>query len=351
MNKEIQKCPPQKPEDFIGWKSEDGKLEVVGVADETGKEGRKLFKVTCTECSKDPELFPLGYFVSTKSSLLDGSIPCGCSAHPYRTKEQYLIITSRAAQEKGFTVHGFTEEFHGYETKIEIECKRGHKWITPIKLARKSSSVCPDCTKRRRLTSSSALSKCESICKDMNYKVIGFVDGYKNQKSRFKYVCPKHDVQNVGYNDFINKNTRCPCCWKEKQKELGNANGYYEKRKDDQDFLYVLDFNGEFVKVGRGFDLNVRIDGLQWSSWIDNINVLRVFTATHKEVYNFEQNMLSNLRQKGFQYSTDWSYECFCNESLGTIREILDSIDEKFIELYENINPETKKSLDDDDKP
>ena len=52
----------------------------------------------------------------------------------------------------------------------------------------------------------------------MNYNVIGFVDGYKNQKSRFEYECPKHGVQNVGYNDFINKNTRCPCCWKEKTK-------------------------------------------------------------------------------------------------------------------------------------
>ena len=51
----------EKAEDFIGWKSPDGKLEVIGIA---GKQGYiSTFKVICTECSKDKELFPDGYFV------------------------------------------------------------------------------------------------------------------------------------------------------------------------------------------------------------------------------------------------------------------------------------------------
>ena len=55
---------PQKPEDFIGWKSPDGKLEVIGII---GKQGTNtVYKVTCTECCKDKELFPSGYFVATK---------------------------------------------------------------------------------------------------------------------------------------------------------------------------------------------------------------------------------------------------------------------------------------------
>ena len=56
----------EKAEDFIGWKSEDGKLEVIGIVK---KSKHTTFKVTCTECSKDKELFPDGYFVSTKSNL------------------------------------------------------------------------------------------------------------------------------------------------------------------------------------------------------------------------------------------------------------------------------------------
>ena len=39
----------QKAEDFIGWKSEDGKLEVIGIIGY--QKTSALFKVTCTDCS------------------------------------------------------------------------------------------------------------------------------------------------------------------------------------------------------------------------------------------------------------------------------------------------------------
>ena len=66
------KMKQQKAEDFIGWKSPDGKLEVVGIA---GKQGKiTTFKVTCTECSKDKALFPDGYFISTKGNLVSGKL-------------------------------------------------------------------------------------------------------------------------------------------------------------------------------------------------------------------------------------------------------------------------------------
>lgn len=43
-----KRAPAQKPEDFVGWKSPDGKLEVIGI---NGKQGRAVtFKVTCAEC-------------------------------------------------------------------------------------------------------------------------------------------------------------------------------------------------------------------------------------------------------------------------------------------------------------
>ena len=94
----------EKLEDFIGETFNDGKLEVIGIADETGKNGRKLFKVTCTECSKDPELFPNGYFVSYKDDLKRNKKPCGCSKKPNWKCWQYLILARRAGEKKGFIV-------------------------------------------------------------------------------------------------------------------------------------------------------------------------------------------------------------------------------------------------------
>lgn len=97
IEKKKKRAPAQKSEDFIGWKSQDGKLEVIGVA---GKQGSNAtFKVTCTECSKDTELFPDGYFVSTKCDLIRGRKPCGCSKTPKWNGWQFLILAKRAAKE------------------------------------------------------------------------------------------------------------------------------------------------------------------------------------------------------------------------------------------------------------
>ena len=78
----------QKAEDFIGWKSKDGRLEVIGIIE---KSKHTKFKVTCTECSKDKELFPDGYFVSQKDNLVRGKKPCGCSRCKW-FDWQYLIL-------------------------------------------------------------------------------------------------------------------------------------------------------------------------------------------------------------------------------------------------------------------
>ena len=98
----------EKAEDFIGWKSPDGKLEVIGIIE---KSKNTTFKVTCNECSKDKELFPDGYFVSQKGSLVNGSKPCGCSKQPKWEDWQYLVKAKRVAGERGYIVHGFAEKY------------------------------------------------------------------------------------------------------------------------------------------------------------------------------------------------------------------------------------------------
>lgn len=76
MNVVTIKKKQQKAEDFIGWKSKDNNLEVTGIVGRYDG-GNATFKVTCKICSQDPELFPLGYFISTRQALEDGGKPCG----------------------------------------------------------------------------------------------------------------------------------------------------------------------------------------------------------------------------------------------------------------------------------
>lgn len=322
---------PIKPDGFIGWKSSDGKLEVVGIAGKD-KWNVTLFKVTCTDCSKDKELFPDGYFVSTKSNLKSGHKPCGCSKMPKWKPWQFLLLASRVGEKRGFIVHGFSEEFHGAQTKLNLEClKDGNKWTASVDNIINAGTGCPKCCGVYRPTEQEALQKCIDICKEMNYDVIGFVDGYKNCYSYFEYLCKIHGKQNVIYHNFVNIGNRCPGCWKERQLEIlrdcGNGNGYYPERKDEQDFLYILDFDSKFVKVGRSFDVDERIKGLRTVSKIPKkkIHKLRIFTATHQEIYDYEQELHKELRERNFQHYVDWSTECFENESLFILNKLLDS--------------------------
>lgn len=274
----------EKPEDFIGWKSPDGKLEVVGIIE---KSKHTTFKVTCTECSKDKALFPDGYFVSQKGDLVRGRKPCGCSKKPEWFDWQYLILA-----------------------RINDIINIGNG--------------CPKCAGNARPTEQEALQKCVDICKEMDYNAVGFVDGYKGaHKTRFEYICKIHGKQNASYHDFVNGGRRCGVC----AKDLGNGNGYYPERKDETDFLYILNFNGKFIKVGRSFDVNERLKDLRTLSKtpIKKIHKLRIFTATHQEVYDLEQELHSELRERNFQHYVDWSTECFENDSQFILNKLLDN--------------------------
>lgn len=313
----------EKPEDFIWWKSPDGKLEVVGIAGKLGKD--TTFKVTCTECSKDTELFPLGYFVSLKQHLVNGAKPCSCSKKPKWFDWQFLILARRAAKGR-FIVHCFAEEFKGNKTKLNLEClKDGNKWTARIDSVINGGHGCPKCrdvnlAEQNKTPEQIALQKCIGICKEMDYDVVGFPDGYKNCYSLFEYICKIHGKQSVRYYSFVNKESRCGGC----ARDESSFYGYYPERKDEQDYLYVLNFNNKFIKVGRSFDVKQRISQLKTSSKIKNIKKLRIFTATHQEIYDTEQYLHEQLRERNFQHCVNWSTECFQNDSLFILNKMLD---------------------------
>ena len=317
----------EKSEAFIGWRSPDGKLEVIGIY---GKRGTStLFKVTCTECSKDPELFPDGCFVSTKWNLVNGQKPCGCSKKPSWKNWQFLILARRVGEKKGFIVHGFAEEFHDRHTKLNLEClKDEYKWTARINDIINKGRGCPKCKadnigRYHRKPEQEALQKCIDICKEMEYTPLGFVNEYKNaHETLFEYICKTHGKKRVIYHSFVNRARRCDGCVRDTYKFYG----YYPERKDEQDFLYILDFNDKFIKVGRSFDVDERIKSLRTASKIlkDKIHKLRIFTATHQEIYDFEQELHSELRERNFQHYVAWSTECFENDSLYILNKMLD---------------------------
>lgn len=85
----------------------------------------KRYFVECLECKKDPELFGEGIFISSKSNLLKGCIPCGCSRRPSWTEEQMKIRLDRVSVGKNYKVVGWAEEYKGDETRVHIKSEVG----------------------------------------------------------------------------------------------------------------------------------------------------------------------------------------------------------------------------------
>lgn len=319
------RAPKQKPEDFIGETFNDGKLKVIGIA---GKQNKiTMFKVTCEVCLQDPELFPLGYFISEKGSLVKGRLPCGCAENPQWEEYQYLIRVHRESNNRSIKVHGINGSFIGNKTRLDCECLiDGHKWTPTIDQFLSAKQGCPKCGGSLKLTEQEALDKCKVICHEMGYESIGFSDGFKNNKSFFYYNCPKHGEKRVKFNSFVTAGHRCGECNKDRQRERISFYGYYPERVKEQDYLYVLDFDGKYVKVGRSFDVNQRIGELKrpQESGISNIIKLRVYTATHQEIWDLEQELHDELRGRGFHYDVKWTSECFDNDCLFILNKLLD---------------------------
>jgi hypothetical protein len=109
---------------------EEGQLEVVGWS---GRQGTgKLYIVKCNKCSQDAELFGGGYFKRTKSDLVNGQVPCGCSRRISWSKAQYIVRCKRKAKELGYTFLGFVGEWKGQKTKIKMLCEKHGEWSSGV---------------------------------------------------------------------------------------------------------------------------------------------------------------------------------------------------------------------------
>ena len=316
-----------KPEDFIGETFNEGRLRVVGIAERLHSNTK--YYVTCTECSKDKELFPDEYFISTRGSLKNGHFPCGCSEGRRWLPFQYIVLANRSSN-GSYIVHGFAEEFHGNETKVECECCiDGHRWQVKLYHLISSKSGCPECAVRRRTDIlrkdyETVISQIKVACDLKGYKFICFVSGYRNKDSKLYYECPNHGVRLIRCSDLL-RGSSCSMCAKYGYKE--NQSGWfyvYEWSHGSNDFIkfgvtnrnlksrireqakhtnftntliYCRKFeNGRIPKMiedevkASGVELNVISklqfpDGFTETTWISNLNkILKIVEKYSKEI-------------------------------------------------------------------
>lgn len=176
------------------------------------------------------------------------------------------------------------------------------------------------CGKSYRWTQKQREYQINKVCHEEGLTFISWCDekvGYKSNKSKFNWKCSQgHDCKTSVVN-FLSHSARCMTCRKDKQKEQGVGYGYYPHRTQEEDSLYILNFDNQYIKIGRSFQVDTRIKQLKKESGITNINILRCIKGTHQEIYDLEQFLHMELRDRGFEYQTDWgSVECFDLDSL-----------------------------------
>lgn len=128
---------------------------------------------------------------------------------------KHAIILSDVAYERGFVLLG---EYINSSTKVEMWCPEGHIFaVTPNHF--KNGSGCPTCKKiNAKISEKEMVDQINKLCKNMEYKFIGFVDGWRGMhKSKIILHCNKHNITNKPKTLYhFMKGHGCMCCSKYK---------------------------------------------------------------------------------------------------------------------------------------
>lgn len=324
--------------EFVGTQfptPKGGMLTVNGVSGKT-KSGIAIFLVECNICSGDKELFPTK-FNASKGDLIRGQIPCGCSSKFNWTLVQYEVLVKRESSRRGYIFHGFVGKFKGNKTYLNLENpETNNRWkSTNINNFLNEGVGDPLSTGKKRWSSHEREQQIYQIFSTEGGVFSGWVNGYKNSYSRFKWVCREGHTCKTSINSFLFGNSRCKVCYKEKMKKEGNFYGYFPHRKNEKDYLYIMNFNNKYIKIGRAFDIEKRINKrktgiLDCSRFLrKDIKILQVFTSNHQTVYDTEQWLHEELTDRGFYYNKKdglWSIELFEVDCLQALNYLLKDV-------------------------
>lgn len=210
-------------DEFIGQKF--GSLTVVGIAGRN-KQGAKEYSCFCSECAKDPELHGDAIFHSTKSNIVNrGLLPCGCSANPKWSADQYKMRIERKAAGK-YSVIVPTDA--NSTTKALCTCcvaGCGHTWDAKINSLLRGTG-CKQCSDKVRVEKmkvrgestatpeSVAIDNILRIANEKNWIFLGFKSGWKNVRSRLLLECHCGRSWSPTYTDVVHTGIGCASCSK-----------------------------------------------------------------------------------------------------------------------------------------
>lgn len=180
---------------FIGseLKTHKGSILIISGIHHITKNKEKVFTVHCSKCSQDLELHPEGSIKTYKSSLLSGSIPCGCSDAARYTQKQYKIIVERWCDDHNMHLIGYGDKKLIGKTKVIRKCNICGEITKNTSINRlEEISTCKGCIKISRKERKDYINKflkTGSYGEDCTFNPIKYLE--KSKTWLWEYSCPK----------------------------------------------------------------------------------------------------------------------------------------------------------------
>lgn len=181
-------------------------------------ERQKKYIVSCTNCAKDPELHGDGLYSMTKTNLLAGNVPCGCSKKPCWSALQYKVLAGRKLACHSLLLTGLC--WNGTTKKSVVH------WSCPRHGTSDETALCnvlngPEKTHCKVCTSEKVSRGLSMTGEDIRRVLIekghdeGIVIGESKGNGRKKtlaYYCPRCDEKfTASRESLLNGNKPCRC--------------------------------------------------------------------------------------------------------------------------------------------
>jgi len=118
------------------------------------------------------------------------------------------------------------------------------------------------------------------LCKNEGYTFIGWVDGNDSKYSKFEWYCEKNHKNSTMAKGFLKAGHRCDIC----------NFGFFRRNAQALDHLYLIKLDNEnesFIKIGRTFDLQKRMEEFKEVGYVATI--LSNVRANHETIFKLEQ--------------------------------------------------------------
>ena len=166
------------------------------------------------------------------------------------------------------------------------------------------------CSKSYRWNEDHRLVQIRNIEDEEGLTFLGWESEFENARTKLLWVCREGHRNSTPISSFITRGVRCNECSRK-----GNIYGFYPEKVSCTDYLYILSFNSQYSKCGRAFSISRRIHNsgtgiIKMSGYSrEDIEVVAVYTGTHQQVWDTEQWLLKETKDRGFYYNSGWTTE------------------------------------------